>query len=42
MTAFRKDLSGGQKRKLCIGIALIASPKVVLLDEPTSGVDISY
>ena len=24
-----KDLSGGQKRKLCVGIALIGDPKVV-------------
>ncbi|XP_071963813.1 cholesterol transporter ABCA5-like [Antedon mediterranea] len=34
-----KDLSGGQKRKLCMGIALIGDPKVVILDEPTSGMD---
>ncbi|EDV20637.1 uncharacterized protein TRIADDRAFT_60879 [Trichoplax adhaerens] len=33
------DLSGGQKRKLCVGIALIGDPKVVYLDEPTSGMD---
>ncbi|KAK3101854.1 hypothetical protein FSP39_006814 [Pinctada imbricata] len=32
-------LSGGQKRKLSMGIALIAGPKVVILDEPTSGMD---
>nr|AKC42130.1 ABCA3 [Petromyzon marinus] len=32
-------LSGGMKRKLSIGIAFIGDPKVVLLDEPTSGMD---
>ncbi|KAL3270830.1 hypothetical protein HHI36_021350 [Cryptolaemus montrouzieri] len=34
-----KHLSGGQKRKLSIGIALIGDPKVIILDEPTAGVD---
>lgn len=27
------------KRKLCIGIALIGGSKLVILDEPTAGVD---
>lgn len=30
--------SVGMKRKLSVGIALIANSKVVILDEPTSGV----
>ncbi|XP_072041416.1 phospholipid-transporting ATPase ABCA3-like [Amphiura filiformis] len=36
---FSKSLSGGMKRKLSCGIALIADSKVVMLDEPTSGMD---
>ncbi|CAF1000356.1 unnamed protein product [Rotaria sordida] len=34
-----KDLSGGMKRRLSIGISLIGDPKVLILDEPTSGID---
>lgn len=34
-----KYLSGGQKRKLSVGIAIIGDPKIVILDEPTAGVD---
>ncbi len=30
-------LSGGQRRKLCLCIALVGDSKVVVLDEPTSG-----
>ncbi|XP_005108894.3 ATP-binding cassette sub-family A member 3 [Aplysia californica] len=34
-----RHLSGGQKRKLSVGIALIFGSKVVILDEPSSGMD---
>jgi ABC-type multidrug transport system ATPase subunit len=34
------NLSGGQKRKLCIGIAFLGNPPIVILDEPTAGVDV--
>ena len=38
--ALCSTLSGGQKRKLCIALALIGGSKIVLLDEPTSGMDV--
>ena len=36
-----KDLSGGNRRKLSVALALVADSKLVLLDEPTSGMDLS-
>jgi len=36
---FAGKLSGGQKRKLCVAISFIGGSKIVLLDEPTSGMD---
>ncbi|XP_012054736.1 PREDICTED: ATP-binding cassette sub-family A member 1 [Atta cephalotes] len=32
-------LSGGQQRRLCLGMALIGDASIIILDEPTSGMD---
>lgn len=38
-TRIASKLSGGNKRKLSLGVALIGNPRVLLLDEPSSGMD---
>lgn len=43
LTQFRNfkstQLSGGMKRRLSVGISMVGDPRIVFLDEPTTGLD---
>ena len=39
VNVFANNLSGGNKRKLSVAIAIIGNPPLIFLDEPSTGVD---
>ena len=38
--AYSRSLSGGMKRRLLVAKAMVHKPPILILDEPTAGVDV--
>lgn len=40
-TVFTRGISGGERKRTSIGVELLTNPSLIILDEPTTGLDAS-